>query len=327
MNAARFRVLVVLSLCLVAGGILLTGCDSVADPIVPPGVDPPGDPEPVGRIVSDRPLPDLQIRLGAPTTHLDLGTYFRHTNGAALTFQVDVPDPTLLSVSLQEGALDLSGRGRGETELVLRISTTDHDTTAFLHTIIWGAPNPCIVSPYTGEDDYFPIEDGATWTFDYEDGGGSGGLFEPVITWEESGTYSMTVASISCGTPAVYRMRTVRDGMRSTHHEFYGQLPDEPIYEEEVVSASEGGDRMLHLYLVDDPDPFSRYHAPTAPDTLTFVLDSYEQPDGPGGYQSRRTDIGLVRGVGMVRILQRSSSSSIGGGNRGHRFEAFRSVD
>lgn len=226
--------------------ILLAGCDAA-------------DPAPTRSVDLEVPLADLTLHVGE-VQEIDFAEHFRHSEGAALTFEArrDSGNSVQL-VPIEAGRVQLEARSEGRSMIsVTAAAGSGLEASAVFAVDV--APGLCPPEPGPDQVDYFPMEAGQVWTFERH--------YRPAFSDSASmGRLALEFVSVTC----VNRVRTavVREEVASE---------DGTVRWQVTRTYTEDGSNVLSLEMpeaVDIPnqDPFrppafSRYAPASDPDTL-----------------------------------------------------------
>jgi len=229
--------------------VLFAGCDS-------------GDSDSPASLEVETPLEDLTLPVGE-RQEVDLTAHFRHSEGATLTFEARRDSGNSVEVvAIEDGRMQLEAQSEGRSIISVRAVSRFLETSAAFSVDV--TPGLCPPEPAPGMADYFPMETGQVWLFDYRHRFGpinSGGT-------QREGQLSMTFESVNC---ANY-VRTVQVREVAT--------VDGTVYREATRTFTEDSANTLRLelpggYVHFNADPLDAYpvprYAPTSgPDTLTY---------------------------------------------------------
>lgn len=230
--------------------VLLAGCDA-------------GDPEPARVVELEVPLADLALHVGE-TQEIDFAEHFRHSEGAALTFEAQRDSGTSVLVEpIEAGRVRLEARSEGRSVISVT-AVAGSGLEANVAFAVDVAPGLCPPEPGPDHVDYFPMEAGRVWLFDYRRWSGptdsEGGLSE--------GRVSMEFESVTC----VNRMRTAHVREVTT--------VDDAVVRQRTRTFTEDSTNALRLELPGgyvyydadpfEPDTFPRYAPASSPDTLEY---------------------------------------------------------
>lgn len=230
---------------------LLAGCDS-------------GDPDSssTAQLVVETPLDDLALHVGE-SQEIELAEHFRHSDGAPLTFEAQRDSGSSVEImSIEDGQMRLEAQSEGRTIIAVTAASALLEASATFAVDV--APGLCPSEPSPDQADYFPMEAGQVWLFDYRHRSGpmnSGGT-------QREGQLSMTFESVTC----VNRVRTAQ--VREV------AMVDGMVYRQATRTFTEDSTNTLRMelpggYVHFDADPYEVYPVPryvvaSSSDTLTY---------------------------------------------------------
>lgn len=239
--------------------VLLAGCDA-------------GDPAPMRSVDLEVPLADLTLHVGE-SQEIDLAEHFRHSDGAVLTFEARRDSGSSVEVvSIEAGRVQLEALSEGRS-LIAASAASGSGLSASAAFAVDVAPGLCPPEAGPGQVDYFPMEAGQVWLFDYQRR--SGPMSFPGDGLSE-GQVSMTFESVTC----VNRVRTARVREVMTRDAGVVIRQNTRTFTEDSTNALrvELPGSQRHGSDPFDLDVFPRYAPSSGPDTLEYV--SYREITG-----------------------------------------------
>jgi hypothetical protein len=261
------------------------GCDSSSpDPFVPSGPDPVEN----GEVRVLRPLEDVQVYEDSqPTKRIALDLYFENSEGHAVSFTVRSEGEAVQAVVSGERkeSLEVVPVSAGEARVVVTARDQfDQEVSGGFTVRVLSA---CPQAQDSREHDYFPLEAGRTWTYEY------------LSSFEDRDQASSTQGTLtldfleagSCeGGTQTFRVRRSVEGTVS------GYTPlgsySEPVETSEVVTITQRHNEISGLTRL----PFERYYINSA-DTVVVRRDvePYNNLDNLGNTIWLADEVGVVK--------------------------------
>jgi hypothetical protein len=197
------------------------------------------------------PLEDLALPVGE-RREVDLTEHFRHSKGAALAFEARRDSGRSVEVvAIEDGQMQLEAQSEGRSIISVRAASRFLETSADFAVDV--TPGICPPEPGPGMADYFPMETGQVWLFDYRYRNGT--TDSDSGENQREGQVSMEFESVACANyvrTAQVREVTTIDGN---------------VHRDIMRTFTEDSTNTLRLelpggYVYYDTDPYEAYPIP-----------------------------------------------------------------